>query len=189
MHNDQKYIQFLLQNNGEGIQHIYRKFADKVVIMIRRNSGSDDDGFDILQESLVDIYHMAKYKDFQLTTTFEAFLLLVCKRKWLNELKKRKNKEVTNTESYVFDIEDDSQTTYLEHMALVEKENILMEVLDTLGERCQEIIKRCMVSKNQEKIAASLGLTYAYLRKKKSECMAKLGEKVKAHPFFKANNR
>ncbi|HLT87259.1 MAG TPA: sigma-70 family RNA polymerase sigma factor [Sphingobacterium sp.] len=187
MHSDQKYIQFLLQNNGEGIQHIYRRFADKVVVLIRHNSGSEDDGFDMLQESLVDIYHMAKYKDFQLTTSFESFLLLVCKRKWLNELKKRKNKEVTNVDNHVFDIEDDSQVAYMEHMTLVEKENILMELLDTLGERCQEIIKRCMVSKNQEQIAASLGLTYAYLRKKKSECMAKLGEKVKAHPFFKDN--
>jgi len=188
MHNDQKYIQFLLQNNGEGIQHIYRQFADKVVTLICRNSGTNDDGFDILQDSLVDIYHMAKYKDFQLTTSFESFLLLVCKRKWLNELKKRKRKEVTNVDNHVFDIEDDSQTAYMEHIALVEKENILMELLDSLGERCQEIIKRCMVSKNQEKIATSLGLTYAYLRKKKSECTAKLGEKVKAHPFFKGNN-
>src|SRR5690606_7817949 len=103
MHIDQKYIQFLLQKNGEGIQHIYRRFADKVVVLTRHSSGSEDDGFDMLQESLLDIDHMAKYKDFQLATSFESFLSLVCKRKWLNELKKRKNKEGKNVDKHVFD--------------------------------------------------------------------------------------
>lgn len=186
MHIDQKYIRFLLDNDGDGIQHIYQKFADKVVALICYNSGNSDDGLDILQESLVDIYQMAKYKDFELTTSFESFLLLVAKRKWLNELKKRKNREVTNVDEHVFDREDDAEANYTEHLTLVEKERVVIEVLGTLGERCQEIIRRCMVNKNQEKIAESLGLSYAYLRKKKSECMAKLGEKVKDHPFFKA---
>lgn len=184
MHIDQKYIHFLLQNDQKGISQIYSKFGQKVVSMIKQNSGSEDDGYDILQESLVDIYHMAKDKEFQLTTSFPSFLLLVSKRKWLNELKKRQRQGVTIADDYVFDIEDESDNELEKHLQLVEKENIVMEVLDTLGERCQEIIRKCMTQKNQEKIAETLGITYAYLRKKKSECMSSLGEKVKKHPYF-----
>ncbi|WP_437921647.1 RNA polymerase sigma factor [Sphingobacterium sp. LRF_L2] len=187
MHIDQKYIQFLLDNNHLGIQAIYKQFAKKVVVMVQRNNGTDDDGFDIFQEVLVDIYHMAKYKEFQLTTSFESFLLLVSKRKWLNELKKRKNKEVTNMDDHVFDIEDDGEEQYMQHILVVEKESLVMETLATLGERCQEIIKRCMTTKNQGEIAEFLGITYAYLRKKKSECMATLANRLKAHPYFKTN--
>jgi len=185
MHSEQKYIQYLLANDSRGIGEIYKRYANKVVRMVQYNSGSDDDGFDIFQESLMDIYHMAKDRDFQLTTAFEGFLLLVAKRKWLNALKKKSTREVTNADESVFNIEDDSESEYQQHLAQVEKENTVMELLETLGERCREIIKRCMASKNQEKIAESMGISYAYLRKKKSECMAKLGKMAKEHPLFK----
>lgn len=186
MHIDQKYIHYLLANDQRGIQEIYAKFGSKVVGLICNNSGSEDDGYDILQESLMDIYHLGKDRDFKLSTSFLSFLMLVSKRKWLNELKKRQRQGVTNVDDYVFDIEDASASEYEEHLAVVEKENLVMELLGSLGERCQEIIKKCMGNQNQQQVATTLGVTYAYLRKKKSECMAKLGEKVKAHPFFNA---
>ncbi len=185
MHADQKLIDYLLNNDHQGISLIYKRYAKKIQRMIVHNSGSEEDGLDIFQESLVDIYHMARDKGFTLSTSFEAFVLLVCKRKWLNQLKKQASKQVTNDEDSLYRMEDDSQLLYEAHLEQVEKENVLMEVLHTLGERCQEIIKRCMVSKHQEKIAESLGVTYAYLRKKKSECMSSLGERVKNHPYFK----
>lgn len=184
MHPDQKYIRYLLVHDAAGTQKIYREFGRKIVAMIQNNSGSEDDGYDILQESLIDIYHMAKDRDFQLTTSFQSFLFMVSKRKWLNELKKRQRREVTIADDYVFDIEDTSDAALQQHLVQSDKENLVLELLETMGERCRELIKACMTSKNQEQIAASLGLTYAYLRKKKSECMAKLGEKVKEHPFF-----
>lgn len=185
MHADQKLIDYLLNNDHQGISLIYKRYAKKIQRMIVHNSGSEEDGLDIFQESLVDIYHMARDKGFTLSTSFEAFVGMVAKRKWLNQLKKRSSNQVTNDEESLYRMEDDSQLLYETHLQQVEKENVLMEVLHTLGERCQEIIKRCMVSKHQEKIAESLGVTYAYLRKKKSECMSSLGERVKNHPYFK----
>ncbi len=187
MHPDQQLIQFLLENNHAGIQTIYKRCTPKVVHMILANSGSEDDAYDIFQESLVDVYHMARDRGFQLSTSIESFMLLVSKRKWLNVLKKRKGLEVTNAEESLSNSVDDSMEAYEAHLQQVDKENLLMEQLMTLGERCQEIIRQCMNSKNQEKIAEMLGVSYAYLRKKKSECMAKLGEKLRNHPFFKMN--
>lgn len=48
-----------------------------------------------------------------------------------------------------------------------------------MGERCQEIIRLSLTDKPQEEIAAKLGVTYGYLRKKKSECMASLISAIK----------
>lgn len=184
MHKDQIYIQYLKENNSKGIQLIYNLFAKKIVSLIVYNSGSEDDGYDILQESLMDIYHMANERDFKLTTSFESFLSLVCKRKWLNVLKKRKQIQVTNTDDSLLYIEDESEKELEEMVAKVERENRVMEALGTLGERCQEIIKRCLLERHQEKIAESMGISYAYLRKKKSECMRSLTEKVKDLGIF-----
>jgi DNA-directed RNA polymerase specialized sigma24 family protein len=88
MHQDQIYIQYLKENNSKGIQLIYNQYARRIVTLIEQNSGTEDDGYDILQESLVDIYHMARERDFKLTTSFSSFLMLVCKRKWIKEKQK-----------------------------------------------------------------------------------------------------
>lgn len=184
MHNDQIYIQYLKENNSNGIQLIYNKYSKQIVTMIQQNNGSEDDAFDILQESLVNIYHMAVYRDFELTTSFGAFLLMVCKRKWLNVLKKNGRIPVTKLEQSVLYVEDESNRTWEEMIEKVEKENKVMALLNTLGESCQQIIKRCMTEKHQEKIAESMGISYAYLRKKKSECMATLAKKVKESGLF-----
>jgi RNA polymerase sigma factor (sigma-70 family) len=184
MHQDQIYIQYLKENNSKGIQLIYNQYARRIVTLIEQNSGTEDDGYDILQESLVDIYHMARERDFKLTTSFSSFLMLVCKRKWLNALKKNKKMQVTKTTDDLLHIEDQSQIEWEDMLNQVDRENKVMALLDTLGQSCQEIIRRCMLEKQQEKIAASLGISYAYLRKKKSECMASLVQKIKKSGFF-----
>lgn len=185
MHIDQIYIQYLKNNDSKGIQLIYNQYARQIVILIQQNSGTEDDGYDILQESLVDIYHMARDRDFQLTTSFGSFLALVCKRKWLNVLKKNQRMQVTKSTDDLLHIEDPSETQWEEMLQVVDRENKVMEILGTLGQRCQEIIKRCMVERHQEKIAESFGISYAYLRKKKSECMAALVQKIKISGWFK----
>lgn len=184
MHIDQIYIQYLKNNNSSGIQLIYNKYAKQIVTLITQNNGSEDDGYDIFQESLVDIYHMVNKKDFVLTTSFGSFLNLVCKRKWLNVLKKNQRMPVTNLENSVLYVEDESSQAWDEMLETVNRENLVMDLLNTLGESCQQIIKRCMVEKHQEKIAESMGISYAYLRKKKSECMASLAKKVKESGLF-----
>ncbi len=184
MHIDQIYIQYLKDNDSKGIQLIYNKYARQIVTLIQKNNGTEDDGYDMLQESLVDIYHMARERNFELTTNFGSFLALVCKRKWLNVLKKNQKIQVTKTSEDLFHIEDHSQYEWEEMISKVDKENKVMNILDTLGKSCQEIIKRCLVEKHQEQIAESMGISYAYLRKKKSECMASLIQKIKQSGIF-----
>jgi DNA-directed RNA polymerase specialized sigma subunit, sigma24 homolog len=95
IHPDQLYIDGLLQNNSSIIQSIYKKFAPKVKNFIRTNSGDDDQAQDVIQEVLITIYNQAKTNGLQLSCPFDAYFFLLCKRRWLNELKKLSNKEVT----------------------------------------------------------------------------------------------
>ncbi|WP_339835181.1 sigma factor [uncultured Flavobacterium sp.] len=95
LHQDQVYIDGLLNNNSSIIESIYKKFAPKVTYYIKMNSGSADEAQDVIQEVLITIYNQAKTKGLELTCPFDAYFFLLCKRKWLNELKKSSNKEVT----------------------------------------------------------------------------------------------
>src|SRR5690606_34392908 len=97
MHPDQGFIIYLKENNTKGISEIYKLYAGNIKRFIIKNSGDEDDAADIFQEALIDIYHLAHKPTFVLTCPFEAFLITICKRKWLNILKKRKQNPVTNS--------------------------------------------------------------------------------------------
>ncbi len=180
IHEDQFYIDGLLQNNHATIQKIYDKFSGKVKSYIKNNNGTEDDAGDIFQESLIDIYNQAKYKGLQLTCPFEPFFLMVCKRKWLNYLKKKSNIQVTNNEDDLLSIGED---VFLRADQLVEEEEqskLYVMMFEKLSERCREVISLTLTEEHQEKIAERLGVTYGYLRKKKSECIASLMQMIKS---------
>ena len=180
IHTDQRYITALLQNNTALVKEIYDLFSGKVKSYIIQNSGSEDDAADIFQEALVDIYQQARYKNLQLTCPFEAFLLLICKRKWLNELKKKGRQRVTNDPEELSVIGEDVFALAEQLQLQDERAGLFMAMFRELSERCREIISHCLSRKPQEEVAALLGVTYAYLRKKKSECMATLIKSIQS---------
>ncbi len=179
IHTDQRFITGLLQNDTALVREIYSQFSGKVKNYIVQNSGSEDDAADIFQESLIDIYQQARHKGLQLTCPFEPFLLLVCKRKWLNELKKRGRQGVTKEPDTVFDLGEDVFALAEQLQLQEDKATLFMAMFKKLGERCREIINKCLGNKPQDEVAEELGVSYAYLRKKKSECMAELIKLIK----------
>ena len=180
IHTDQRFLNGLLQNETTVVREIYDRFAGKVKGYIIQNNGSEEDAADIFQESLVDIYQQAKFKALQLTCPFEPFLLLICKRKWLNELKKRGRQGVTKGMEDVYSIGEDVFALAEQARSQNEKASLFMAMFELLGERCREIIRNCLGEKSQEEVAEELGVSYAYLRKKKSECTAELVKMIKS---------
>ncbi|MHA4811383.1 RNA polymerase sigma factor [Flavitalea flava] len=174
IHPDQRYLEGLLRNDTQVVDEIYRLFAPRIKFHILQRRGSEEDAADIFQESLIDIYNQAKYKGLQLTCPFEPFLLLICKRKWLNALKKKEHSPVTKSTDDLYDYGEDV-FALAENLEMEEgKVRLFFREFERLGEKCREIIRLHLTGEKQEKIAATLGVTYGYLRKKKSECMATL---------------
>lgn len=184
-HQDQKYIDGLLQNNSEIIKLIYKNFAPKVKQYIRNNSGSYDDAQDIIQEVLMIIYNQAKTNGLQLTCPFDAYFFLLCKRRWLNELKKSSNKQVTIQEEKVSN-DELAQEMATETEIFEEKQSLFDTMFQKLGEKCQELLKTSFVTKTMEEVAAKLNVTYAYARKKKSLCTGQLTELIQQSQRFQS---
>ncbi|WP_299249515.1 sigma-70 family RNA polymerase sigma factor [uncultured Lacinutrix sp.] len=187
IHEDQKYIEGLLNNNSFIIQAIYDKFVPKVVNYIKQNSGDADKAQDIIQETIVTIYNQAKEQDLKLTCPFDAYFFLLCKRKWLNVLKKNKNKEVTINEE-ILSIGDDAQELAFETSLFGEKHALFNEMFQKMGTACKDLIKATFKIKSMEDVAKSLGVTYAYARKKKSLCIGQLTKLVQESPKFNQLN-
>ncbi|WP_147678509.1 RNA polymerase sigma factor [Algibacter pacificus] len=183
IHEDQKYIDGLLKNNSFIIQAIYDKFVPKVINYIKQNSGNSDQAQDVIQDTLVTIYNQASEKGLQLTCPFDAYFFLLCKRKWLNVLKKTSNKEVTINEE-VLSKGDEALELAFETSVFGEKQALFAEMFEKMGDACKDLLKATFKMKSMEDVAKSLNITYAYARKKKSLCIGKLTELVRESPKF-----
>ncbi|TYB78464.1 RNA polymerase sigma factor [Bizionia myxarmorum] len=183
IHEDQKYIEGLIQNNAFVIQSIYDKFAPKVINYIKMNSGDETQAKDVIQETIITIYNQATEKKLQLTCPFDAYFFLLCKRKWLNQLKKTGNKEVTINEE-VLSKDDDVQELAFETTLFEEQHELFTEMFEKLGQACKDLLKATFKINTMEEVAESLGISYAYARKKKSLCIGSLTKMVQKSPRY-----
>jgi RNA polymerase sigma factor (sigma-70 family) len=173
-HADQRYISALAANNYPLINEIYQRFASRISRLVVQNNGTEADAADIFQDALLMIYRKARDEEFTLTCPLEAFLYLVCRNKWINELQKRKNRHVTITDEQGFTISDDAAGAYQEFMLKEQRRQLVQETLHLLDEGCRQLLQMVWQGKQLQDIAQTLNFTYAYVRKKKSSCMSKL---------------
>lgn len=184
-HPDSRYIEALVNNNTALISEIYTRFADKITFMVTQNSGAEADAADVMQDALVAVYHKALSGNFLLTCPFEAFLYTICRNLWLMQLRKKSRNPVTNTGDAQYDKGTD---IFKEAEAVInnnERRLLLEKKFDLLGEGCRKVLELAWSGKPLEEVASLLNNTYAYIRKKKSECMGRLSELIKQSPEYK----
>lgn len=182
-HLDQKYIDALL-NNSEGlIREIYKRFGDKIKTMVLQQGGNESDTADIIQEALLSIFNRAKSGGFILTCPFEGFFHLVCKRKWIKELKKRNKFKVTISNIETFNINDNSDELAKECILHEERKAFIVQMIKKLEIKCKQLLLD-LNDKPMEEVAAILNITYNYARKKKSECKSDLINLIHNSPEY-----
>jgi RNA polymerase sigma factor (sigma-70 family) len=185
IHPDQIYIEGLANNDSAIIHAIYKKFVPKVVYYIRNNSGDEDKAQDVIQEVMILLFNQAKAQQLRLTCPFDAYFFLLCKRKWLNELKKHSNKGVTIKEELT-SIYESTAEMVLETEHFEEKQQLYDLMFQKLGEKCQEVLKLSFTLPSMEEVAEKLGVTYGYVRKKKSLCIGQLTQWIQETNRFKS---
>lgn len=183
IHPDQKYIDGLAANDSVIIKSIYKKFVPKVVMFIMNNSGDKDHAQDVVQEILILLFNQAKEGSLQLTCPFDAYFFLLCKRKWLNELKKTSNKGVTILED-VLSINESAHELIGHTEEFDEKQQLFDAMFHKLGDKCKEVLKLSFEIKSMEEVAEKLNVTYGYVRKKKSLCIGQLTQWIQEAKNF-----
>ncbi len=177
VHSDQKYVQALLENDHKLIAEIYSRFAPKVIGYVQKNSGDESAARDIIQEALITIYDQAKTKGLTLSCPFDAYFFLICKRKWLNFLKKNKPEGVTINEE-VTSIDRNVQQQADQTALYEDRASLFNQMLEQMGDACKKLLKLSFSIKSMEEVAKKLEVSYAYARKKKSLCVGKLTKMV-----------
>ena len=186
-HPDQKYIDALINNDPVLQDELYSKFSGKIKWMVLQNNGTETDAADVFQDALLSIYNTAKTKNFTLTCPFDAFLYLVCRNKWMNELSKRKSRKVTITDDDGYNnIGEDTFKQAEDCRLQQERKDLFNEKLAELGESCKKLLGLSWSGLPMDEVAKMLNVSYGYARKKKSECMEKLVKSVQQSPKFRS---
>jgi RNA polymerase sigma factor (sigma-70 family) len=152
--------------------------------MVLKNNGTEADAGDIFQEALVALYQKARQGNFELTCPLDAYLHMVCKNRWINELNRKTGKTVTFTDTEGYSHSEDVFKSAEGVMQNQERRNLLEEKINELGDGCQQVLKMSWSGLPMDEVAKQLQNTYGYIRKKKSECMAKLIALVKTSSQF-----
>lgn len=184
IHVDQLYINGLINNDSAIINSIYKKFVPKVINYIKNNSGDHDQAQDVVQEVLILLFNQAQAKKLQLTCPFDAYFFLLCKRKWINELKKVSNKKVTISDDFTSINESELQMAEQTEV-FEEQQSLFNEMFEKLGDKCKELLKMSFTIKSLEEVAEKLNVTYGYVRKKKSICTGQLTEMIQETNRYK----
>ncbi|WP_281238179.1 RNA polymerase sigma factor [Flavobacterium praedii] len=185
VHLDQMYIEGLANNDSAIIHAIYKKFVPKVVHYIKNNSGDEDKAQDVVQEVMILLFNQAKAQQLKLSCPFDAYFFLLCKRKWLNELKKQSNKGVTIKDDLV-SIPESVDQLVLQTEHFDEKQQLYDMMFEKLGDKCQELLKLSFTLPSMEEVAQKLAVTYGYVRKKKSLCIGQLTQWIQETNRFKS---
>jgi RNA polymerase sigma factor (sigma-70 family) len=184
VHEDQRYIKGIAENNNLVINEIYKKFVPKVVHHIKTNSGNEDDAYDVIQEVMITLYTQASVNKLELTCPFDAYFFLLCKRKWINELNKSSTKKVTLVDDFVsIDKKIQDEVNQTEHFD--SKKNLFDTMFEKLGEKCKELLKLSFELDSLDEVAQKLNVTYGYVRKKKSLCTGELTEMIQQTDAYK----
>jgi RNA polymerase sigma factor (sigma-70 family) len=185
-HADNKYIDALLENDSFLLDDFYTKFSGKIKHMVLQNNGTEADAADVFQEAIVDLYKKAK-AGFRLSCPIEAFLFLICRNRWLNTITRKKYNSVTfaDDEGYSNLVSEDSFANAEQIFIAQNRKNLIETKLAGLGDSCRQLLNYNWAGKKLEEIAGLMKTSYAYIRKKKGDCMGKLIELIKTSPDYK----
>ena len=174
------YIQGILHNKTQILEEIYKRFFPPVYSMLRNNQASYDDARDVFQEALVVIFSHAARPGFQLTAPFQAYLMGIGRFIWLRQLKKNSRTEVTSNPEERYDIDADLELQVFE----LEKRNLYREKFERLGPDCKQLLQRFFDREPLQSIAADMGFTADYVKKKNKVCKDKLIEAIQKDRRF-----
>lgn len=123
------------RRNDKAFGALYKNFP-AIRKMIISNNGLKEDAEDIFQEALIILCSKVNQGDFKLTSQLGTFLYSVSRFLWNDELKRRGRRNNILTEVDLFENSSFTEASMEEE----QKAKLAETTIDTLGERCKELL-------------------------------------------------
>jgi RNA polymerase sigma factor (sigma-70 family) len=165
------------RQDNKVLTYLYDAYYEVVRDHLKKNSGSEDDVYDVLQESVVILYKQVTGDGFTLTTDLKGYFFGIARNVWNTQL--RYHSRITSLETEPADLADTDEVT---SAAL---ERIVSRSFALLKEDCQMVLKLFSEGYSYEEIALKMGLkNESYARRKKYLCKEALMEIIRTDPEY-----
>jgi RNA polymerase sigma factor (sigma-70 family) len=178
---DQEIIIGLKAGEAFAVNYLAKEYLPMIRYFISKNNGSDEDAKDIFQDALFILIDKINSKDFNLQVTLSTYLFAICKNLWLMVLDRQKAARNYEKRRSSDVLEND----FTESGDIAFYERIFRQCFDAMDDVSQKILKMYWMEIAPTEIAEKLGYSYGYVRKKKSECMKELKNRIMNHPDYR----
>lgn len=176
-YSDSDIIDGIRRQDNKILSYLYEAYYEVIRDHLKKNSGSDDDVYDVLQESVVILYKQVTGDGFTLTSDLKGYFFGIARNIWNAQLRYRSR--ITSLEIEPADPDD---TEDLTKAAL---ERIVTRSVALLKEDCQMVLKLFSEGFSYEEITRKMGMkNETYARRKKYLCKEALMEIIKTDPEY-----
>jgi RNA polymerase sigma factor (sigma-70 family) len=176
-YSDSDIIDGIKRQDSRILTYLYEAYFEMVRDHLKKNSGSDDDIYEVLQETVVIVYKQVTEAGFTLTTDLKGYFFGVARNVWNAQLRYKSRLISLDTET-----EDFSETEEQTEAVL---ERIVTRSVGLLKQDCQTVLNLFSQGSSYEEIAKKMGLkNEAYAKRKKYLCKEALMEIIKTDPEY-----
>ena len=179
----EKILAGIVENDRIVIQYVYDKYFVSIKYYVIKHGGTDNDAWDVFQDSLMVVYEQAQSGNLVLQNKFITYFYSICKYRWLKLLRDRSPNQHEEFE-YKNEVEVLGYNNYVaqidEAIEQEERERIYQENFLKLSKECQKLFKLLAKGLTTSEITKKLnykstGFTY----KKRKLCKEQLLKRIK----------
>jgi len=150
MKDDQIVNSIKAGKHNKALKQLYREFP-KVKAFILKNNGKKEQAQEIFNDSLLLLVEKVQDEQFVLQSSLSSFLYGIARFLWMNELKKMKKTQAVEWEDALqLSAEDINYDEEKE-----KKLNAVEKILDTISEKCKQILEMFYYEKHSMQTIAS----------------------------------
>jgi RNA polymerase sigma factor (sigma-70 family) len=173
---DQQIITDIQQGNEKALVVMYKQNIAMVKNFVRKNSGTDEDVPDLMQDTVIAVWQNANKPNFVLTVKLSTYMMSIAKNLWYKQL--RKKSRFTRIDDNPFE-----QVAVEPKSSFQMDSHIIKTYVNNLDETCRQLLSYFYFDELDNKfIAEKMGFANTdVVKSKKYQCFKKLEKDIKAH--------
>lgn len=175
------------KRENEVLNFVYNEYFYLIKNYVIVNGGKDTDAGDIFQEAIVIIFKNLKNREFEISCSFGAYMLGLCKIIW-----KRRRLEYISREEPVmeeFECTPANEDKLLDDYRQNLRNRLFQRHYRNLESHCKKVLRMFYKNNSFEEIALEMGYKNAEVAKRRKYlCLKYLTEQIKADPEYKRLN-
>lgn len=163
-------------DRNQALKFLYVQHRSRVVEYVKVHGGTEEDGEDVLQDSLLLFDRNVRENRFEGNSTLSTYFIGIAKWRWTT-LKRRLTKKVKDQNWQQEQTQEEE--TFENRMISEERRMVIDQLLTKLGRKCKDILKMASLSFSMEEIAQNLMISSAYqARQDAYKCRVRFKEMV-----------